>query len=99
MVRERKTTHPKRAPARGARRAPARRAKAAGSIWETPHLKKILSQPVGSPMDLTPEEMRAIVQEMIDSPQPYDEKKAERDLRELKKIRRMWGSVIRDLNA
>lgn len=99
MVRERKATRPKRATARIAKPASHRRAKPAGSIWETPHLKEIISQPVGSPMDLTPEEMRAIVEELIHSQEPYDKKKAERDLRELKKIRRMWGSALRDLDA
>ncbi len=59
----------------------------------------MLAQPVGSPVDLTPEELHAIFKDMIDNPPPYDAKKAERELRELRKIRRMWGSLIRDLDG
>jgi hypothetical protein len=61
-------------------------------------MKEILAQPVGSPMDLTREEAEAIVREMIENPRPYDRKKAERDIRELRKIRRMWGSLLRDVD-
>lgn len=99
MVRERKATRPKRAPARSTKRPPANRAKPAGSIWDTPHLKEILAQPVGSPMDLTPEEMRAIVDFNLNDPRPYDKVAADKALRELRKIRKMWGSMIRDLDA
>jgi hypothetical protein len=33
---------------------------AKGSIWDTPRIKKILAEPVGAPIDLTPEEALAI---------------------------------------
>ena len=45
-------------------------------------------------MDLTPEEARAIVQDMIDNPRPYDAKKADRAIRELRKIRRESGALL-----
>jgi len=94
MVRERKTTRPKRVPARSARRTPARRAKDAGSIWDTPHIKAILSQPVGTTMDLTPEEADAILQEHLANPPSYDKAAADKAMRELRKIRRESGALL-----
>ena len=84
MVSQRKTsrTRPKR-----------EQQKQPGSIWDTPHLKQILSEPVGTPMELTDEEARAIIHEHLQDPRPYDREGAERAHKELRKIRRMWGSV------
>jgi len=65
MVRERQTSG----------RAPHRKTRAkqpAGSIWETPHLKQILSEPVGTPMELTREEAMAILEWHLENPRPYD---------------------------
>lgn len=94
MVRERKTTRPKRVPARSTRRAPARHAKDAGSIWDTPHIKEILSQPVGTPMELTPEEARAIVLSRLNDPRPFDKAAADKAIREFRKIRRESGAPL-----
>jgi hypothetical protein len=85
MVRERR--------ARRTKPEPKHRANA-GSIWGTPHLKEILSQPVGTPMELTKEEATAILREHLENPRPYDSEKAERDLRELRKIRRESGALL-----
>lgn len=94
MVRERKVTRPKRAIARNRKGASPRRAKLAGSIWDTPHIKQILSQPVGSPMDLTAEESRAILREHLENPPPYDKAAADKAIRELRKIRRESGALL-----
>jgi hypothetical protein len=90
MVRERRTARPK---AEKARRTRAK----AGSIWETPHLKEILSQPVGTSMELTRDEALAIVKDMLEHPGPYRAAEARRAHAELRKIRRMWGSIARDV--
>lgn len=68
------------------------------SIYDSPRIKKMLAEPFGAPMDLTREEALAIIQYHLDNPKPYDAKEAERRLRELRKIRRMWGSVLRDVD-
>ncbi|MDO8616341.1 MAG: hypothetical protein Q7T33_11505 [Dehalococcoidia bacterium] len=81
MVRERRARH-------------SRPQRAKASIWDTPHLKEILSQPAGAPIELSQEEARAILQHHLDNPRPYDPEKAERDLRELRKIRRESGALL-----
>lgn len=68
------------------------------SIYDTPRIKKMLGEPFGAPIDLTREEALAIVQYHLDNPRPYDAKEADRRLRELRKIRRMWGSVASDVD-
>jgi len=68
------------------------------SIYDSPRIKKMLAEPFGSPIDLTREEALAIIQYHLDNPRPYDAKEADRRLRELRKIRRMWGSVLRDVD-
>lgn len=68
------------------------------SIYDSPRIKKMLAEPFGAPMDLTREEALAIIQYHLDNPKPYDAQEAERRLRELRKIRRMWGSVLRDVD-
>jgi hypothetical protein len=93
MVRERQSARPRqKAPARPKAKATVRPTR--GSIWDTPRVKAMLAQPVGSPIDLTPTELQAILQDMIDNPPPYDAEKAERDLRELRKIRRESGALL-----
>jgi hypothetical protein len=69
------------------------------SIYDSPRIQKMLAEPFGSPIDLTREEARAIIQHHLDNPPPYDPKEADRRLRELRKIRRMWGSVLRDIDG
>jgi hypothetical protein len=99
MVRERaKKTSARRPAKRRAKPATAPRA-GVGSIWETPHMKQVLVQPVGTPINLTKAEARAILDEMLKNPRPYNAKEAERAHRELRRIRRMWGSVMRDLDG
>ena len=68
------------------------------SIYDSPRIKKMLAEPFGAPIDLTREEARAIIQYHLDNPRPFDAKEADRRLRELRKIRRMWGSVLRDVD-
>ncbi len=68
------------------------------SIYDTPRIKKMLAEPFGAPIDLTREEALDIIQYHLDNPKPYDAKEADRRLRELRKIRRMWGSVLRDVD-
>ncbi len=68
------------------------------SIYESPRIKKMLAEPFGSPIDLTREEALAIIQYHLDNPRPFDKKEADRRLRELRKIRRMWGLVDRDVD-
>jgi hypothetical protein len=94
MVRERKATRPKRAPARAPKRTTPRSAKPAGSIWDTPRVKEILAQPVGSPMHLTSEEMDAILREHIENPPPYDKAEADKAVREFRKIRHESGALL-----
>ena len=65
---------------------------------DTPRMKQILAQPVGTPVELTREEALAILQHHLDNPKSYDAEKHERDLKRLRKIRRMWGTVA-DLDA
>lgn len=67
----------------------------AGSIWETPRMREILSQPVGTPIDFTRDEALAIVRDMIENPRPVDEKALAKAHRELKEIRKMWGTFAR----
>lgn len=85
MVRERQSTR------RSRTKTP--RAKAR-SIWDTPHLRQILSEPVGTPMKLTKAEARAIIQEHLENPGPYDAEKADRAIRDLRKIRRESGALL-----
>jgi hypothetical protein len=99
MVREHKATRPKRAPARNTKRTNPRPTKSAGSIWDTPHVKKLVSQPVGSPADLTPEEMRAILREHLENPPPYDEAAADKKIRHFRKIRSESGALLIRPNA
>ncbi len=54
----------------------------------------MLAEPFGSPIDLTREEARAIIQHHLDNPPPYDPKEADRRLRELRKIRRESGALF-----
>lgn len=68
----------------------------AESIYDAPRIKKMLAEPFSSPIDLTREEALAIIQYHLNNPKPYDAREADRRLRELRKIRRMWGSVIRE---
>jgi hypothetical protein len=86
MVRERRAAKPE-TERRSRKREP-------GSIWDTPRLKEILAEPVGAPIELTREEALAIIEEHLASPKPYDARKAERDLRWLKKIRRESGAIL-----
>jgi hypothetical protein len=85
MVREKQSARPR--PKAAARRKP-------GSIWDAPRVKKALAQPVGSPIDLTPEEMQAILQDFFDNPRPYDAEKHNRAIREFRKIRRESGALL-----
>lgn len=59
----------------------------------------MLAEPFGAPIDLTLEEARAIVQYHLDNPPPYDAEEVDRRLREMRKIRRMWGSILRDVDG
>jgi len=68
------------------------------SVYDTPRIKKMLREPFGAPIDLTREEALAIVQYHLDNPRPYDKEEADRRLRELRKIRRMWGLLARDVD-
>lgn len=60
MVRERKAARPKRAPALIRKLANRKDDGADDAIWKTPRIKKLLKQPVGTPVKLTPEDARAI---------------------------------------
>jgi hypothetical protein len=54
MVREKQSARPRRkAPARGK----------PGSIWDTPRIKAMAAEPIGSPIDVTPEEARVLAKE------------------------------------
>ncbi len=64
------------------------------SIYNSPRIQKMLAEPFGSPIDLTREEARAIIQHHLDNPPPYDPKEADRRLRELRKIRRESGALF-----
>jgi hypothetical protein len=89
MVREKHSARPRpKAPARPKAKVAARRKP--GSIWDTPHIKEILAQPVGSPMDLTPEEARAIIREgPLETPRPMRD-----GAKEVRKIRRWSGAIL-----
>jgi hypothetical protein len=66
----------------------------AGSIWETPRIKKMLAEPAGTPMDLTREEALAIVRDSAGS-MPYLP-----DGREyVRKVRGIWGGLRGNVNG
>ena len=65
-----------------------------GSIFETPRIKKMLSEPVGTPIDLTREEALAILDAHVAHPANYDQKAAEKTHRELTRIRRESGALL-----
>jgi hypothetical protein len=89
MVRERQSARPRpKAPTRPRTKPLARRR--AGSIWDTPRVKKVLAQPVGSPIDLTPEEMQAIVEESFGRGRG----KGEDGARYVRRIRRESGALL-----
>mgnify|MGYP001595760189 CR=1 FL=1 len=45
-------------------------------------------------MELTSAEARAIIEEHLKNPKPYDAEKAEKDLRWLRRIRRESGALL-----
>lgn len=54
----------------------------------------MLTEPVGSPVDLTREEAEAIVRYTIENPQKMSEEAAARELRELRRLRRESGALL-----
>lgn len=60
-------------------------------------MQQVLRLPPGSHFELTKAEARAIFTDMLENPPPFDENKWRRIDREMKQIRRMWGSIERDV--
>jgi len=72
----------------------ARRPKQATPIWDTPRIKEILSQPVGTPVELTREEALAILQYHLDHRRGYDPEQADRAIAEWREIRKESGAIL-----
>jgi hypothetical protein len=64
------------------------------SIWETPRIKKMLAQPVGTPMDLTREEALAIVSDSAGSMPDLPEGKDY-----VRRVRGIWGGLRGNVNG
>jgi hypothetical protein len=64
------------------------------SIWDTQHMKEILAQPVGTPMDLTPEEAKAVIREVLDGSDRTNTETYRRRVREVRQIRRESGALL-----
>jgi hypothetical protein len=67
---------------------------ASGSIWDTPRIKKILAEPVGTPIELTREEAMAIARDSAGS-MPYLPDGADY----VNKVRGIWGGVAKNLDG
>jgi len=64
------------------------------SILDTPRLKKILSQPIGTPIELTRDEAMAVIDAMLARPDRTNTEEYRRTVREMRAIRRESGALL-----